>query len=55
MNLNDFTEAELSLLRLAFNLVETVTDWERSDNYDVELSNALFHLNEKLGIYDLID
>ena len=50
----DFTEDELMLLRMAFKLVSTVVETHRTDNYDVHLSNELFSLEEKLGIYDLV-
>ena len=50
----DFTEDELMLLRMAFKLVSTVVETQRTDNYDVHLSNELFSLEEKLGIYDLV-
>ena len=52
---DEFTEDELNLLKLAFALVDTVVESQRLDNYDVYMSNSLFHLKEKLGIYDLLD
>lgn len=51
----DFTENELMLLRMAFKLVDDVVQIQREDNYDVLMCNELFHLKEKLGIYDLVD
>ena len=51
---SDFTEDELLLLRLAFRLVDTVVETQRTDNYDVNVSNSLYYLKEKLGIYDLV-
>ena len=50
----DFTEDELMLLRMAFKLVTDVIEIQREDRYDVVLSNELFNLEEKLGIYDLV-
>lgn len=54
-NKEDFTEDELMLLRMAFNLVDTVVETQRTSNYDVYLTNELYSLKEKLGIGDLID
>ena len=51
----DFTEDELMLLRMAFNLVDTVVETQRTSNYDVYLTNELYNLKEKLGIGDLMD
>lgn len=51
----DFTEDELMLLRMAFNLVDTVVETQRTSNYDVYLTNELYSLKEKLGIGDLMD
>lgn len=50
----DFTVDELMLLKMAFNLVDTVVETQKEDNYDVCLSNELFNLTLKLGIDDLI-
>ena len=50
----DFTEDELLLLRMAFRLVDDVVEIQRYDNSDVYLSNELYHLKEKLGIYDIV-
>lgn len=50
----DFTEDELSLLKLAFELIDTVVERQRYDNYDVYMSNELFHLKVKLGIDDIV-
>jgi hypothetical protein len=55
MTKDDFTEDELSLLRLAFKLVGDVVEHQRQGNYDVYMSNELFHLENKLGIYDLLE
>lgn len=51
----DFTEDELKLLKMAFKLVSDVVEIQREDNYDVHLSNELFNLEEKLGIYELVE
>lgn len=51
----DFTENELMLLKMAFRLVDDVVEIQRYDNYDVYLSNELYSLKNKLGIYDLVD
>ena len=50
----DFTEDELLLLRMAFRLVDDVVEIQRYDNYDVYLSNELYHLKKKLGIYNIV-
>lgn len=50
----DFTEDELLLLKMAFKLVNDVVNIQRSNNYDNDMSNALFSLENKLGIYDLV-
>lgn len=50
----DFTEDELMLLKMAFSLVDNVVDTFRTDNYDVYLSNTLYDLKNKLGIYELV-
>ena len=51
----DFTEEQLLLLRMAFKLVDDVVEMQRCDNYDVYMCNELYHLKEKLGIYDLVE
>ncbi len=51
----DFTEEQLLLLRMAFKLVGDVVEMQRYNNYDVYMCNELYHLKEKLGIYDLVD
>ena len=50
----DFTEDELKLLKMAFKLVADVVEIQRQDNYDVYLSNELFSLENKLGVYELV-
>lgn len=51
----DFTEDELHLLRMAFKLIDDVVEMQRDDNYDVYMCNTLYDLKNKLGIYDLLD
>jgi hypothetical protein len=50
----DFTEEELMLLRLAFELLDTSVYTMDKLNYDNN-SNIVYDLKEKLGIYDLLD
>ena len=50
----DFTDDELMLLKMAFSLADNVVNTFRMDNYDVYLSNTLYHLEEKLGIGDIV-
>ena len=50
----DFTEEELMLLRMAFKLLDDVVETQRDIVY-YHLGNDLFHLKEKLGIYELVD
>lgn len=50
----DFTEDELTLLKLAFKLVEDVVESGIDGiNYPYS-SNELYHLKEKLGIDELV-
>jgi len=51
----DFTKDELMLLKMAFRLVETVVDAQRTSNYDVYLINELYNLKETLGISRLVN
>lgn len=51
----DFTENQLLLLRLAFKLVNDVVEIQRVNNSDVYIINELYALEEKLGIYDLLE
>lgn len=54
----DFTEDELTLLKLAFKLVDDVVETQRifdSDAYICTyMSNELYNLKEKLGISELL-
>lgn len=51
----DFTEDELMLLKMAFNLVDTVVETQRTGNSDVHLVNELYTLKEKLGVSRLVN
>ena len=51
----DFTEDELRLLKMAFKLVDDVVEMQREGNYDTYMCNVLYDLENKLGIYDLLD
>ena len=51
----DFTEDELMLLKMAFKLVETVVDAQRTSNSDVHLVNELYNLKETLGISRIVN
>ena len=51
----DFTEDEFKLLKLAFKLIDDVVESQRTDNSDVYMCNMLFHLKEKLGIFDIVE
>ena len=53
-NKEDFTDDELMLLKMAFNLVDIVVETQRTSNYDVYLANDLYNLKAKLGISNLI-
>lgn len=46
----DFTEEELKMLRAIFNGAEAFLDV-----YDSEYVNIFFHLQEKLGIWEVIN
>ena len=54
MNRNDFTEEELDLLRLIFELAETLVynKYVRENCYDS--ANILYEIKEKLGISDIV-
>ena len=55
MNKEDFTEDELKLLKMAFKLINDVVEMQRVDNYDVYWGNTLYYLEEKLGIWDILN
>lgn len=54
INETNFTPAELHLLRLAFKLVDDVVEMHGKNNY-IDMRNDLYNLEEKLGVYDLLD
>ena len=51
----EFTEDELKLLKLIFNVADTIVESQRIDNYDVYTGNLLYSIKEKLGIYDILE
>lgn len=51
----EFTEDELKLLKLIFNVADTIVESQREGNYDVYNSNLLYSIKEKLGIYDILE
>lgn len=50
-----FTSEELMLLRMAFNILNTIVESMREGNSDVYMSNTLYDLKNKLGIYDIVN
>ena len=55
INIEDLTDDEVMLLKMAFRSVEEVIEVQKYYNYcGVDLCNTLFNLKEKLGIYDLV-
>ncbi len=55
INIEDLTDDEIMLLKMAFKSVEEIIEIQRYYHYcDVDLCNTLFRLKEKLGIYDLV-
>lgn len=51
----EFTEDELKLLKLIFNVADIIVESQREGNYDVYNSNLLYSIKEKLGIYDILE
>lgn len=51
----EFTEDELRLLKLIFNVADTIVESQREGNSDVYNSNLLYSIKEKLGIYDILE
>ena len=51
---DDFSDTEFRLLTLAFKLLYAIAESERKGNSDVSMLNDVFHLQEKLGIVDLL-
>ena len=54
INIEDLTEDEVMLLKMAFNSLETMLEIQRWYCYS-DLCNNLFRLKEKLGIVDIVD
>lgn len=55
INIEDLTDDEVMLLKMAFKSVEEIIEIQRYYHYcGVDLCNALYNLKEKLGIYDLV-
>ena len=55
INVEDLTENEIMLLKMAFKSVEEIIEIQRYYHYcSVDLCNDLFNLKEKLGIYNLV-
>ena len=50
----DFTEAELILLKLAFKLLDTVAEETKELHWNDD-RNTVYDLKNKLGIYDLVE
>ena len=51
----DFTENELILLKMAFEMLDVAVEWEYEFFYGGDHRNDLYYLKEKLGIYDLLE
>lgn len=55
INIEDLTDNEIMLLKMAFKSVEEIIEIQRYHHYcEVDLCNTLFNLKEKLGISDLV-
>jgi hypothetical protein len=54
INIEDLTENEVMLLKMAFNSLETMLGIQSWYCY-TDFSNELFRLKEKLGIVDIVD
>lgn len=55
INIEDLTDNEIMLLKMAFKSVEEILEIQRYHHCcSVDLCNDLFNLKEKLGIYDLV-
>lgn len=56
VNIEELTENEIYLLKLAFRLANKVVEMQHRDPcYGLDMRDDLFNLKEKLGIYDLIE
>lgn len=54
INIEDLTEDEVMLLKMAFNSLETMLRIQSWYCY-TDFGNDLFRLKEKLGIVDIVD
>ena len=55
INIEDLTDDEIMLLKMAFKSIEEIIEIQRYHHYcGVDLCNDLFNLKEKLGISDLV-
>lgn len=54
MNKADFNDEELEMLKLIFKSAEAILQLKRKSNDDVYDINTLFHLTQKLGIYEVL-
>lgn len=56
INIEDLTDDEIMVLKMAFKSVEEIIEIQRYYNYgDLYIRDALFTLKEKLGIYEIVD
>lgn len=51
----DFTEEELILLNMAFEMLDIAVDEQRRLFYSGDYRGTVYDLKNKLGIYDLLD
>lgn len=51
----DFTEDELILLNMAFEMLDIAVDEQSRLFYASDYRNTVYDLKNKLGIYDLLD
>lgn len=51
----DFTESELVLLKTIFKMADAMVEGFREDRYDVNMTNELYSITEKLGIGELVN
>ena len=54
INIEDLTEDEVMLLKMAFNSLETMLKIQEWYGY-TDFSNDLFKLKKKLGVVDIVD
>ena len=51
----DFTEDELTLLKMAFRMLDMVVEEQRYLYHCGDYRDDVYYLKEKLGIYDLVE